>query len=266
MHEIILAIILGILEGLTEFLPVSSTGHLLVAGKLLGFSDPGGAFVVMIQLGAILAVVALYFQKLWSVLLRLPTDPEARRFVMSVAAAFLPAAVVGLLLHDIIKTVFFETPFIIACSFIIGGVLILLAEKFRPEPVNDDAERLPLWKSFVIGCFQCLAIVPGMSRSGSTIIGALLFKVERRAAAEFSFFLAMPTMLGAFVIDFISYKDTMKSDQALMIAIGFVTAFFAALVVVKPFLNFVGKSGFAPFAWYRIAFGVGMLALFGTPH
>jgi len=264
MHEWLNAVILGILEGLTEFLPVSSTGHLLVGGKLLGFNDP--AFTVMIQLGAILAILVLYFQRLWGVVLRLPTDPEARRFAATIILAFLPAAALGVLLHKVISGVFFENTTIIAGGFILGGIIMLLAERFRPAPTTDNAEKLTIKQALLVGLFQCMALVPGMSRSGSTMIGAMLMKVERGAAAEFSFFLAIPTMLGAFVLDFVEYKDQLVGERATLIAIGFVVSFIAALAVVKPFLHFVRKSGFAPFAWYRIAFGIGMLALFGLPQ
>jgi len=261
MHDWIKAIILGIIEGLTEFLPISSTGHLLVGGKLLGFND--AAFTVMIQLGAILAILALYFSRLWNVVLRLPTDPEARRFAATIIIAFLPAAALGLLLHKVIAGVFFESTTIIAGGFIVGGIIMLLAEHFRPAPTVDNAEKLSLKQALAVGLFQCMALVPGMSRSGSTMIGAMLAKVDRGAAAEFSFFLAIPTILGAFVLDFLTYRDQLVGDRAILIAIGFAVSFLSALLVIKPFLNFVSKSGFAVFAWYRIAFGIGMLALFG---
>jgi len=263
MHDWLKAVILGIIEGLTEFLPVSSTGHLLVGGKLLGYND--AAFTVMIQLGAIIAIVVLYFSRLWKIVLRLPTDPEARRFAATIIIAFLPAAALGLLLHKVISGVFFESTTIIAGGFILGGIIMLLAEHFRPAPITDNAEKLTLKQALLVGLFQCMALVPGMSRSGSTMIGAMLVKVDRGPAAEFSFFLAIPTILGAFVLDFFTYRDQLVGDRAVLIAIGFAVSFLAALVVIKPFLTFVGRSGLAPFAWYRIVFGIGMLALFGLP-
>lgn len=264
MHDWLKAIILGIIEGLTEFLPVSSTGHLLVGGRLLGYND--AAFTVMIQLGAILAIIWLYFSRLWRVVLRLPTDPEARRFAATIIIAFLPAAALGVLLHKVISGVFFESTTIIAGGFILGGIIMLAAEHFRPAPTVDNAEKLSLQQALWVGLFQCMALVPGMSRSGSTMIGAMLVKVDRGAAAEFSFFLAIPTILGAFVLDFITYRDQLVGERAVLIAIGFAVSFIAALAVIKPFLTFVGRSGFAPFAWYRIVFGIGMLALFGLPQ
>lgn len=263
------ALLLGFVEGLTEFLPVSSTAHLILLGKALGFDDPTGAFKVMIQLGAILAIVVVYAQKIWATLAGLPSKPEARRFALSIGLAFLPAAAAGLLLGDIIERVFLEgeasaeAARIIASVLILGGFVMLAVERFRP-PVKDTAyDRLPIWKSVAVGCCQCLALVPGVSRSGATIVGAMLLGVERRAAAEFSFFLAMPTMLGAFTYSFFKNRDALDFSQIGVIAIGFAAAFVAGLVVVRLFLGIVSKYGFAPFAWYRIALGILILATLG---
>lgn len=257
------AIILGLVEGLTEFIPVSSTGHLLLAKEALGLGpEPWDTFIVMIQLGAILAVVALYFGRLWKVLIGLPgKDPAARRFAISVLIAFLPSAVVGLLLHDFIKAVLFNTT-IVCVMLIVGGVVLLALERWAPQPREDDAMRFSLKTALGIGAFQCLAIVPGVSRSGATILGGLLLGVEKRAAAEFSFFLAIPTMMGAFVLDFWESREFLTGDALGLIAIGFVVSFISGWFVVKTMLDFVSRHGFAPFAWWRIVVGVvGLVAL-----
>ncbi len=255
LAEWINAIIMGIVEGATEFLPVSSTGHLLMMKEILDFEGPkGNVFEIVIQFGAILAVVVVYFQRLWNVLITAPKDPEAQRFIMAVLLAFLPAAVIGAFAHDFIKAVLFN-PIIVAVMFILGGIAILWIEKKAPKPQIDAVEHMPLKTALCIGFFQCLAMVPGVSRSGATIMGSLLLKVERRVAAEFSFFLAIPTMAGATVYDLYKNADHLSLDDGALIGIGFVTAFFSALIVVRKFVDFIGKHGFAPFAWYRIAAG-----------
>ncbi len=260
MSDWIAAIILGIVEGVTEFIPVSSTGHLLLTKSLLGL--PNGfwdTFAVLIQLGAILAVVALYFRKLWAVLIGLPTSPAARGFALSVLIAFIPGAVAGLLLHDVIKTVLFESPRLICWSLIIGGVVLLALDRWSPAPREADAMALTWKTSLVVGLFQTLALVPGVSRSGATIVGSMLMGVEKRAAAEFSFFLAIPTMAGAFAVDLYQNKDLIDLDQAGIIALGFGVSFVVGFLVVRALVDFVGRHGFAPFAWWRIAVGAGGL-------
>jgi undecaprenyl-diphosphatase len=253
------AIILGLVEGLTEFIPVSSTGHLLLTKMALGLEGAAwDTLIVLIQLGAILAVVALYFSRLWSVALRLPTDPTARRFVVSVLIAFLPAVVLGAALHDVIKGLLFESPRLICISLIVGGVVLIWLDRLKPRK-HDDAMALPLKTSLAVGLFQCLSMIPGVSRSGATIAGAVLLGVEKRAAAEFSFFLAMPTMAGAFAYDLYKSRDQISLDQAGLIGIGFVVAFASGLIVVKTMLDFVAKRGLSPFGWWRI--GVGLLGL-----
>jgi undecaprenyl-diphosphatase len=193
---LIKALVLGIVEGLTEFLPVSSTAHLILLSRALGFDDPSGSFKVMIQLGAILAIMVVFAGKIWDTVTGLPTKPEARRFALGLFVAFLPAVAAGVLLADFVETLFLEGQIspaagqIIATTLIVGGLLMLVVERFRPTPTDMAADALPLWKSLAIGCCQCVALIPGVSRSGATIIGAMLFGVERRAAAEFSFFLA----------------------------------------------------------------------------
>ena len=262
MSDWIYAVILGLVEGLTEFIPVSSTGHLLLAKSALGLPDGfWDTFCVLIQLGAILAVVALYFQRLWGVLVGLPSDPAARRFALSVLIAFLPAVGLGVALHDIIKEILFESPRLICWSLIVGGVALLAVDRWSPPPRQDDAMKLPLLTALGVGLMQCLSMIPGVSRSGATIVGGVLLGVEKRAAAEFSFFLAIPTMAGAFAYDLYKNRDALNMDQAGLIAVGFVVSFIAGLVVVRVMLDFVSKRGLAPFGWWRIVVGGVGLAL-----
>ena len=265
MHYL-LAALLGLIEGLTEFLPVSSTAHLLIAERLLQFQDNGGNFTVMIQLGAILAVVVLYFQRLWTAVIGLPTSADARRFAISVLVAFFPACIIGAAAHHFLAAIFENIP-LICCSLIVGGVALWLVDKYAPAPVQHDAQKIDLKTSLIIGLFQCLAIIPGMSRSGSTLIGAMVCKVDKKAGAEFSFFLAIPTMLGAFALDFVkSYKLLTPADYS-SIGIGFVVAFVAALLVIKPFIDFVQKRGYGFFALWRVVVGVaGLVWWFGVAH
>ncbi len=262
LAQLLEAVLLGVIEGLTEFVPVSSTGHLLLVGHFLGFENPGRTFEVLIQLGAILAVVLVYFSKLWNVVRALPTDPAARRFALGIVFAFLPAAAAGVALHDFIKTVLFETPALVCTMLILGGIVLLFVDRMKIEPRYADAMQFPPLVALKIGLFQMLALVPGVSRSGSTIVGALLVGCDRRAAAEFSFFLAMPTMLGAFTYDLYKNRALLSSDDALLIALGFVAAFCAAIVVVRWLLDYVARHGFAAFALWRIGVGaIGLIAL-----
>ena len=257
--DLLLAALLGIIQGLTEFIPVSSTGHLIVAAELLDFKDPDGTFKTMIQFGSILAVVVIYFERLWKVLIGLPTDPAARRFAFGIVIAFLPAAVLGVLLHDFIKGVL-QNPWPVAVGLIVGEFVILIIERNLPKVRYADANNLPLPIALAVGFIQCIAFIPGVSRSGATIIGGLLMGVERRAAAEFSFFLAIPTMFGAFVYDAYKSWDTFTPDKMTLIGVGLVTAFISAYAVVRVLLDFVSNYGFSPFAWYRIAAGGAMIA------
>jgi undecaprenyl-diphosphatase len=249
------AALLGVVQGLTEFLPVSSTAHLLIGARLLKFEDPGGVFTVMIQLGSILAVMWLYRAKIRHVLKGFPADPEARHFVLMIAVAFLPAVIAGLLFAGFVKRVLYESPGVIAVSFIVGGVIMLVVERTRPAPTIMNAEHTPLLRALAIGACQVLALIPGVSRSGATIVGAMALGLDRAAAAEFSFFLAMPTMTAAFAHDLLDARAHLGGDRAGEIAIGFVLAFVAAAIVVRPFLVVVRRVGFVPFAWYRIAAG-----------
>jgi undecaprenyl-diphosphatase len=256
-----IAALLGILQGLTEFLPISSTAHLLIAGRFLGFEDPGGGFTVMIQFGSILAIMWLYRSKIAAVVRGLGSEPTARRFALVLILAFLPSALAGLFLADFVKSVLYTSVGVIATAFVAGGLVMLLVERYRPVPVVVDAEATPAGRALGIGACQTLALIPGVSRSGATIVGGMLTGLDRAAAAEFSFFLAMPTMAAAFVHDLVEVRDHLTTSRSLEIAIGFVMAFVAALVVVRPFLAVVRRSGFVPFAWYRIAVG---LAMFGA--
>ncbi len=259
-NSILIAAMLGILEGLTEFIPVSSTGHLLLAGHFLGFQSAGRTFEVVIQLGAVLAILSVYAAKLWAVARAAPGNPAARRFILSVLVAFLPAAVVGVLAHGFIKTVLFETPMLIAVMLILGGIVLLLVDRWIPETHHEDAMHFPLSLAFRIGLFQVLAMIPGVSRSGATIVGALLMGASKRAAAEFSFFLSMPTMLGAFVYDLWASRDMLDPGAVAEIAVGFVFAFVAAVLVVRWLLEYVSRHGFALFGWWRILVGTAALA------
>jgi undecaprenyl-diphosphatase len=262
--DIWIAVLLGIIEGLTEFLPVSSTAHLLLFGDLFGFHQPGEVFTIVIQFGAILSVVAIYWQKFWNVFMGLKGEPEARHFALSVIVAFFPSAVAGVLLHGFIKDVLFSpsvAPYVIGTTLILGGLIILIFERISPKPRHYDADRLPLMKCLQIGLCQILAIIPGVSRSGATILGGELLGVERKAAAEFTFYLAVPTMLGASVFDLYQNRDILNFDAGIIIAVGFVVSFLVAWVVVKTFIGFVGRYGLRPFGWYRIAAGGTILAI-----
>ena len=259
-------ILLGLIEGLTEFIPVSSTGHLLLAGHFLGFKSPGKTFEVLIQLGAILAILSVYMAKLLRLLLDLPRDARTRRFILAVLIAFLPAAIIGAVAHKFIKAVLFESPWLICTTLIIGGFVLLAVDKMRLQPRYHDAMDLPIATAFAIGLCQCLAMIPGVSRSGSSIVGALLLGADKRAATEFSFFLAMPTMAGAFAYDLYKNYAELGADDVKSIALGFVVAFVAGVLVVRYLLDFVSRHGFALFAWWRIlvgGMGLGALAILG---
>lgn len=259
-EQIIIALVLGLVEGLTEFIPVSSTGHLILLGHFLGFKE-AATFDVLIQLGAILAILLVYFNRLVQIAKALPVSVKARHFVLAVLFGFLPAAVIGALAHDFIKTVLFESPQLICISLILGGIVLLVIDRIQFKPKYTSAYEFSWPMAIKIGFFQCLAMIPGTSRSGSTIVGALLLGADKRSAAEFSFFLAMPTMAGAFALDLWKSRHDLSMDQGLLIVIGFVAAFISALLVVRALLDFVSRRGYAPFAWWRIA--VGTLGLIG---
>jgi len=256
------AVLIGLIEGLTEFLPVSSTGHIILAEDVLGFQGPPGkVFEIVIQLGAIMAVCWLYRAKILAttngVLAR---DSAAVRFASAVLIAFLPAAIVGVIAHNYIKEHLFN-PMVVAVSLILGGIAILAIERFAQRPRLKSLDEIDRLTALKIGLCQCLAMVPGVSRAGATIMGARVFRVDRATAAEFSFFLAMPTMLGATVYDLYRNWSTLSWQGAGLIAIGFAVAFVAALLVVSAFVRFISRHGFAVFAWYRIVIGMAALVL-----
>ena len=262
--DLLTVILLGIVEGVTEFLPVSSTGHLILATRLLGY-DAGRweVFNVVIQLGAILAIVVLYWRTFWAVAMGLVRrEPKSWLFVRNLFVAFLPAAVIGLALQRYIEALLGNAD-VVAVALVVGGVAILAVERFAPRSDISGVADIPLSTVIGIGFLQCLAMVPGVSRSGATILGALALGVERRTAAEFSFFLAIPTMLGASVLELAKNHAALTDGKGAglsAIAIGFVVAFIVALLVVKWFVGIVTKHGFVPFAWYRIAAGLIALA------
>ncbi|WP_407157305.1 undecaprenyl-diphosphate phosphatase [Bradyrhizobium sp. STM 3557] len=263
MSDTLRAVILGIVEGVTEFLPVSSTGHLLLAERFFGLGEDGfwKSFAILIQLGAILAIVALYFVKLSRVAIGALSNPDDRRFVIGVLVAFLPAVIVGLIAGKYIKAMLFD-PWVVCFSLIVGGAILLWVDQLDHKPREHDATRYPLMMYLWIGIAQCLAMIPGVSRSGATIVAAMLLGADKRSAAEFSFFLAIPTMIGAFVYDFYKSRAEMTSDHLGLIAIGFVVSFVTAMIVVKAFLGYVTRHGFTLFAWWRVIVGtLGLIAL-----
>ena len=263
MSDISRAVVLGIIEGVTEFLPVSSTGHLLLAGRFfnLGEDNFWKSFDILIQLGAILAIVVLYFGKLWRTMLGMFTHYDDRRFVIGILVAFLPAAVIGAALGGFIKSYLFN-PWIVCFSLIVGGAILLWVDQLDHDPHEHDATKFPLPMYLSIGFAQCLAMIPGVSRSGASIVAAMLLGADKRAAAEFSFFLAIPTMIGAFAYDFYKSRAEMSLDHIGIIAIGFVVSFVTAMIVVKTFLTYVTRHGFKLFAWWRVIVGtLGLVAL-----
>lgn len=256
MDELLTILLLGVIEGMTEFLPVSSTGHLILAGELLGFNDASSVtFKIAIQFGAILAVMVAYWRRFWGIGMGLiDRDTEAWRFTRNVFLGFVPALVIGVFVYEYIRIVM-QTPIVVAVALVIGGILILLIERMVKLVRYEGVEALPARTAFSIGIVQCIAMVPGVSRSGATIMGALLMGVERKTAAEYSFFLAVPTMLAATVYALYKDRALLSLDDLTAIAIGFVTAFLVALIIVKAFVAVVSRFGFAPFAWYRIVIG-----------
>jgi len=265
MFDVIKAVLLGIVEGLTEFLPVSSTGHLLLFDHFFG-PEPArqafwDSFNVLIQFGAILALLTIYFTRLWKIAIGMFTNPADRRFVLGLLIAFLPAAVVGAALHGFIKGVLFNV-WIVCISLIVGGVVLIWVEKLPLRARFHDATKFPLPTYLVIGICQCLAMIPGVSRSGATIVSAMLLGADRRSAAEFSFYLAMPTMAGAFAYELYKSWHQISAASPTLVAIGFVVSFISAWVVVKTFLDYVSSHGFAIFGWWRIVVGaLGLVAL-----
>ena len=262
--DLIKAAILGLVEGLTEFLPVSSTGHLLLMEHFLGWGDDsfGKSFAILIQLGAILALLTIYFSRLWALALNMFTDWAAARFVIGVLLAFMPAAVIGFFAHGFIKSVLFDVR-IVCMMFILGGFILLWVDRMRLQPRYHEATEFSLPMYFGIGVMQCLAMVPGVSRSGATIVGAMLFGADRRSAAEFSFWLAMPTMVGAFAYEAYKSRGDLANANLMLIAVGFVFSFIFGWIVVKTFLRYIQRHSFALFAWWRIVVGTaGLFAIY----
>jgi undecaprenyl-diphosphatase len=261
MHDILISVVLGIVEGLSEFLPISSTAHLLVAERLMGLGTEWEEFTVVIQLGAILAVVAIYFKLFWNALITLPSSADSRRFAAGLILALLPSVVAGLAMKKYLDAVLLNPaaamPFIAAC-WIVGGIIILVFERIAPKPRWLDGDKLPLLKAFQIGCCQILSIIPGVSRSGATILGGELLGVERKAATLFTFYLSVPTMLGASILELHKSK-ALAHGQTVDIAVGFVVSFLVAYIVIRQFLAVVARYGIAPFGWYRIAAGLVLL-------
>ena len=256
-------LILGIVEGLTEFLPVSSTGHLLLLGHLFGFDSPGRVFEVLIQLGAILAIVAVYFQRLLGIARdAIARKPGALRFILGVFLASFPAALAGVLLHDFIKTVIYETPVVICVMLILGGIVLLYVDQLRYTPKYTSIYEYPPLLCLYIGLFQMLALIPGVSRSGATIVGSMLLGTDKRSAAEFTFFIALPIMTGAFGYDLYKNRDLVTTELGISVAIGFAAAFVVAYFVVRFLLDYVSRHGFAVFAYWRIF--VGAIGLWGV--
>ncbi|QLC72576.1 undecaprenyl-diphosphate phosphatase [Pseudomonas sp. LPB0260] len=254
------ALILGIVEGITEFLPISSTGHQIIVADLIDFSgEREMAFNIIIQLGAILAVVWEYRQKLFDVVLGLPKERVAQRFTGNLLIAFIPAVLLGVTFADLIHEFLFN-PITVASALVVGGVAMLWAEQRTHQVLAERVDDMSWQQALKIGCAQCLAMIPGTSRSGATIIGGLLFGLSRKAATEFSFFLAIPTMVGAAVYSGYKYRELFLPADLPVFAIGFVTSFIFAMIAVRALLRFIGNHGYTAFAWYRIVFGLLILA------
>ena len=260
---LIKAAIMGIVEGLTEFLPISSTGHLILAGALLGFDDEKAkVFDIAIQTGAIFAVILVYWQKIRDTVVALPTEKQAQQFALNVLIAFIPAVVLGLLFGKAIKANLF-TPVVVASTFIIGGFIILWAEKRQannPAVARIHAvEDMTMMDALKVGLVQCLAMVPGTSRSGATIIGGMLLGLSRKAATDFSFYLAIPTLIGAGAYSLYKERALLSAADVPMFAVGLVFAFISAWLCIRWLLKYIASHSFVPFAWYRIAFGIVVL-------
>jgi undecaprenyl-diphosphatase len=262
--DLVKAALLGFVEGLTEYLPVSSTGHLLLMEQVLGWGGDafGKSFAILIQLGAILALLSIYFGRLWALATHMFTQWAAARFVIGILLAFLPAAAIGALAYGFIKTYLFDVR-VVCITLIIGGLILLIVDRLDLKPRYREADEFSLPMYFGIGIFQCLSMIPGVSRAGATIVGAMLFGADRRSAAEFSFWLAMPTMVGAFAFEAFKNRNDLANGNLTAIAVGFVFSFIFGWIVVKTFLGYVQRHDFTLFAWWRIVVGaVGLAALY----
>ena len=255
------AFVLGLVEGVTEFLPISSTGHLIIAGDLLNFNDEKGKiFEIVIQLGAILAVCWTYRAKIGQVLAT-TNQKSSQRLIINLGLAFLPAALIGLALHHQINDYLFK-PLTVACALILGGIAILIIERIAPQPTIANTDEMDWKHALKIGFAQTVALIPGVSRSGATILGGVLFGVSRSAATEFSFFLAIPILFAATAFELLSNRNLLSWQDVDLFAVGFIAAFISALLVIKLFIRYVAKHSFTGFAWYRIIFGVTVLAYY----
>jgi undecaprenyl-diphosphatase len=262
LAELLKAIFLGLVEGATEFIPVSSTGHLILAGEWIGFEGPfADTFDIFIQLGAILAILWIYRARVLGALASVATDPVARRLWTNLILAFIPAGIVGFLFYDSIKAVLFR-PVVVAIALVVGGIAILLIEWWDPPSNVENVDDIPAPKALGVGVAQILSLVPGVSRSGATIMGGMALGLSRKTAAEFSFFVAIPTMIIATIYELLSNLDTLNANNVVLLAVGFVTAFLSALVVVRAFIRFISTHTFVPFAWYRIVFGLLLLGFY----
>ena len=262
--DLVKAAVLGLVEGLTEYLPVSSTGHLLLMERILGWGDDafGKSFAILIQLGAILALLTIYFGRLWALAKGMFTQWAAARFIIGVLLAFLPAAVIGALAYGVIKSYLFDVR-VVCVSLIVGGFILLGVDRLDLKPRYHEATGFSLPMYFGIGIVQCLSMIPGVSRAGATIVGAMLFGADRRSAAEFSFWLAMPTMVGAFAFEAFKNRHELAHGNLAAVAVGFVFSFIFGWIVVKTFLQYVQRHSFALFAWWRILVGgAGLVALY----
>jgi undecaprenyl-diphosphatase len=262
--DLVKAAVLGFVEGLTEYLPVSSTGHLLLMERILGWGDDafGKSFAILIQLGAILALLTIYFSRLWALATHMFRQWAAARFVIGILLAFLPAAAIGALAYGIIKTYLFDVR-VVCVSLIVGGFILLFIDWLDLKPRYREADEFSLPMYLGIGLFQSLSMIPGVSRAGATIVGAMLFGADRRSAAEFSFWLAMPTMIGAFAFEAFKNRHELADGNLTAIAVGFIFSFIFGWIVVKTFLGYVQRHNFALFAWWRIVVGaVGLMALY----
>ncbi len=259
-------LILGLVEGATEFIPVSSTGHLIIVEDWLNYTgDQAKTFSIFIQLGAILAILLLYREKVFKVVRTLPGSQTSQRFALNIIVAFFPAALVGLLTHDWIKAYLFS-PLTVAGALVVGGIAILVIERWQPATRIEEVDDLPVLTALWIGVAQVLALFPGVSRSGATILGAYSLGLSRQAATEFSFFLAIPVMFAATLFDLWGSRDILTGNDVPVFAVGFIVSFLSALIVVRAFIAFVSRSDFRPFAWYRIVFGLLLLAYYGFFH
>ncbi len=255
----LVAALLGILEGATEFIPVSSTAHILLAGEVLGFESKAKTFEIVIQLGAVLAILSVYAARLIGVARQVPHSADARRFFLSIILACIPAGILGVAFNDFIKETLFNSLTAIAVVLIVGGIILLFVDRLTLTVTHEDAMKVPLGTAFTIGLFQCLALMPGTSRSGATIVGGMLMGVSKRAAAEFSFFLTMPVMFGATFVDLLKNWDLLDTSAIWLIAVGFATAFITAVIVVRAVLGYISQNGYALFGWWRIVVGVAAL-------